>query len=233
MIKTKPKKCKGKNKCIGHGCGLPVLAFKYGLCRTCFIKWSYSTSEGEEFLKTLVIKSRKINEKEAKKEDSTKKEENRQKKIELMGVDKYRSEVVQPIINEIARLIDYGCPCICTGLYDGRQNGGHYMSTGSNRTLALNLLNIYMQSYESNGPKGGDNHLFRQGLIDTYGQNHLDLVESLKRIPALHLSKQDLIDARKIAMEIRNELKADLKYREPKERIALREEINKRIGIFT
>lgn len=233
MIQRKPKKCKSIGKAKGFVCcGEVKLPYLYGMCHRCAMKWAYSTPEGEKFLKSLVLKSRKVVQKEAKKEQTAKREENRQKKIELMGVDKYRAEVVQPIFNEIARLIDYKCPCIATGLYDGRMNGGHFISTGSNRTIALNLFNIHMQSYESNGPKGGDNHLYRQGLIDTYGQEYLDRVEALKRIPALHLSKQDLIDARDIAMEIRLELKADLKYRTPQERIALRETLNKRIGIY-
>lgn len=233
MIQRKLKPCRGVGVTINHGCKQLVFAYKYGLCRDCFIKWSYSTPEGEKFLKSLVLKSRKENLKEAKKEQAAHKEENRQKKIALMGVDKYRAEVVQPIINEIARLIDYGCPCIATGLYDGKQAGGHYHSVGSNRTICLHLDNIHVQSFHSNGPTGGgDNIRYRNGIIRTYGQAYMDKIEALSQTPAIHLSKADLIEVKAIASVIRLELKADLKYRTPEERIALREKLNQRIGIY-
>lgn len=234
MIKTKERKCKPVGKAKGFdSCGEVKLPYKYGMCHRCTIKWSYSTPEGEEFLKSIQIRAKTHIQKEAKKEQSAKKEENRHKKIELMGVDKYRSEVVQPIINEIARMIDYGCPCIATGLYDGKQAGGHYHSTGSNRTIALHLHNIHVQSFHSNGPTGGgDNIRYRNGIIRTYGQSYMDKIEALSMTPAIHLSKADLIEVKERASAIRLELKADLKYRTPEERIALRDKLNVRIGIY-
>lgn len=180
-----------------------------------------------------IYKERKVSQIERKKKEAAKKEETRQKKIDLMSSDKYRSEILQPIFNEIARLIDYQCPCIATGLYDGKMAGGHYHSVGSNRTTALNLHNIHIQSFHSNGPSGGgDNIRYRNGIIRTYGQEYMDKIESLSKTPSIHLSKADMIEIKKIASEIRLELKSDLKYRTPEERIALREEINQLIGIY-
>ena len=60
----------------------------------------------------------------------------------------------------------------------------------------------------------------------------MDKIESLSKTPAIHLSKADMIEIKKIASEIRLELKSDLKYQTPEERIALREEINQLIGIY-
>jgi hypothetical protein len=232
MIQQKQKKCKGTGRSINFGCGLPKYLHKFGLCKDCFFDWLYNTHEGRSFLDSTQIRAKKHVQKEQKKEQSAKKEETRQKKIDLMGSDRYRAKYVQPVFNEIARLIDYGQPCVVTGLYDGKMNGGHFMSVNSNRTICLNLHNIHNQAFESNHFKSGDNLKYRQGLIDTYGLEYLEKVEALKRIQPLHLTKQDLIEFREIAMEIRNELKKNPTIRTPKERIALREEINRRIGIY-
>ena len=234
MIQQKPKRCRGTGKAIGFvSCGQSKYLHKFGLCKDCFFEWLYNTTEGKTFLDSTQIRAKKHVQKEQKKEQSKRKEETRQKKIDLMSSDKYRSEILQPIFNEIARLIDYGCPCIATGLYDGKMAGGHYHSVGSNRTTALNLHNIHIQSFHSNGPSGGgDNIRYRNGIIRTYGQEYMDKIESLSKTPAIHLSKDDMIEIKKIASEIRLELKSDLKYRTPEERIALREEINQLIGIY-
>lgn len=228
-MEAKEKKCKGTGKAIGYGCGKLTLWRRYGLCRRCFADWLYNSAAGKESLLKLTIRAKKKTEKEKKKEL---KKEKRQKKIELMGVDKYRAEILQPIINEIARLIDYQCPCIASGLYEGKQSGGHYHSVGSNRTIALNLHNIHVQSFYSNCARGGDNIRYRNGLIRTYGQEYMDMVESLSKISSIHLTKQELIEIKKKASAIRLELKANLKYRTPKERIQLREKINKKLGIY-
>lgn len=232
MIQRKPKKCKGTGRAIGFGCLTPKMLHKFGLCIDCFKNWLFDTSEGSKYRESVQIRAKKHVQKQTKKEESEKKEENRQKKIDLMSSDRYRAKYVQTVFNKIARLIDYGQPCIVTGYYDGIMNGGHFISVGNNRTLSLNLHNIHIQSYESNGPKGGDNQLYRQGLIDTYGIEYLEKIEALKSTPALKLSKSELVNFRSIAMKIVNELKNNLIVRTPEERIVLREEINQRIGIY-
>lgn len=233
MIKTKERKCKPVGKAKGFdSCGDVKLPYLYGMCHRCAMRWAYSTPEGEVFLKSIQIRAKTVVQKEAKKEQSIKKEENRQKKIELLRPDAYRAKYVQPVINEIARLIDYGQPCLATGLYDNKMNAGHYMSVASNRTICLNLHNLHNQSFESNHWKSGDNLKYRQGLIDTYGIEYLEKVEALKKIQPVHLSRQDFERIRDIAMEIRNELKNTLRIRTPRERIELREILNCRLGIY-
>ena len=231
MIQQKPKKCKGTGKALGYGCGDKLFLHKFGLCQKCFKEWLFS-NDGLPYLNSTQIRAKKYVQKEQNKELAIKKEETRQKKIDLMSSDRYRAKYVQPVFNKIARLIDYGQPCIVTGYYDGVMNGGHFISVGNNRTLSLNLHNIHIQSYESNGPKGGDNQLYRQGLIDTYGIEYLEKIEALRSIPALKLSKSELVHFRSIAIKIANELKSNPIIRTPEERIALRESINKKIGIY-
>jgi len=166
------------------------------------------------------------------KEERKKKNETFKRKVNLLSPDKYRSKYVQPIINEIARLIDHGQPCIATGNYQGKMAGGHFIAVGSNRTLALNLHNIHIQSYHSNGPKGGDNIRYSNGIKEIYGIEYLEYMLSLQKTPVIKLTKGDLKEIKVIAQEIRKELKKDLKVRSPKERIKLREEVNRRLNIY-
>lgn len=207
----KPKTCKYQ------GCEKDAINFQNST-----IKQKYCQ---EHAIKTAI----ELSKKKAKLDRSI---EKKVKTIEIMSADEYRSKYVQPIINEIARLIDYGQPCIATDRTIGKMNGGHYHSVGSNRTLSLNLHNIHIQSFESNHFKSGDNLLYKQGIINTYGINYMEQIEALKQIKPIKLNKEDLIRIKKIASEIRNELKKCPIMFTPHERIWLRNEINKKIGIY-
>lgn len=154
-----------------------------------------------------------------------------QKTADLMSVDQYRAKFVQPIINEIARLIDFEQPCIATGL-KGKMSGGHYWSVGSNRTVCLNLHNIHVQSFHSNSVLSGDMVRYRAGIIKTYGITYMYLIESLKTLKPIKISKSEMIDIKNKALAIRNELKKDLKILTPEERIKLREFVNNKLGIY-
>jgi hypothetical protein len=191
----------------------------------CYKDWLLNTEEGRRKLKKSALHAHKEVQKEEKQKD-------KEKKIDLMSKDKYRALYVQPIINEIARLIDYGQPCIATGLFSGKMNGGHFHAVGSNRTIALNLHNIHIQSFHSNHFKSGDNTKYREGLKRVYGQEYLDLVESLNSIPAIHLSLSDLKEIKNHAIIIRKELRESPVVLTPWERIELRDTINFRLGIY-
>ena len=149
-----------------------------------------------------------------------------------MSSDAYRSKIIQPIINEIARLIDYGQPCIASGRYNGKMAGGHFISVGSNRSVALNLHNIHIQTFESNSFKSGDEAKYRLGIIERYGKDYFEFMESLRNLKNIDLSKQRLSELKPLISQIRNDLKRNPIKRTPQERIALRNEINERIGIY-
>lgn len=179
----------------------------------------------------IVEKNRKAKKKAERKAASDNRKQKTAKKRELMSNDEYRAKVVQPVINEIARLIDYGQPCIATGNY-GKENGGHYRSVGSNRTTALNLHNIFIQAFESNHFKSGDNVKFKDGLIKTYGKDYFEFVDGLIATPPQKWLKNDLMTFYGKATAIRSRLKSDLFQRTPNERIELRNQINIELGIY-
>ncbi len=230
MIKQKP--CKGTGNAKGHGCGklTNVNNLVYGLGKMCgcYSDWLLNSENGKiKMAKSMIIAKSKVS-KEIK---ATKSKETQKAKIDLLSNDKYRSTYLQPIINEIARLIDYGQSCIATGNF-GKMNGGHYVSVGANRTAALNLHNIHIQSFESNNFKGGDPIKYRHGIIERYGNDYFEYIEFLQQHPPLHLNKPDLMDLAKKASEIRNELKKNNYVKTPLERIEYRNQVNLKLGIY-
>lgn len=153
-------------------------------------------------------------------------------KVENMSSDGYRSTVIQPLINEIARLIDYGQPCIATGRFIGKSNGGHFVSVGANRSSSLNLHNIHIQSFESNSHKSGDESNYRLGIIKVYGNEYFEFIDQLRYLKGIDLSKDRLVTLKPIIFSIRNDLKRSIRKLSTIERISLRNEINKQIGIY-
>lgn len=220
---------KGIGKANGFpGCGLETYKKSYGLCNACLYDWMKSTELGKiEYEKRFnSLKSKKR--KEERKENKVHKDKT---KIDLMTTDKYRSKYLQPVINEICRLIDFGQPCIATDNY-GKMNGGHFRSVASNRTICLNLHNIHIQSFESNHFKSGDSIKYRSGLIKNYGEVYCDYVEKLNQHRALKLTKSEMIEIHSKAVQIRNQLKSNQKQLNPFNRIQLRNDVNLKLGIY-
>lgn len=164
--------------------------------------------------------------------EKQKKDWNKKKK-EFKEKDRTLSEwknILQPLVNKIARLIDYGQPCIATGYTSGKMNGGHFISVGANDTIRFNLHNIHMQSEYSNSYKGGDNFNYADGLEKIYGLAYLEHVRGLNKTKQISLSsvciKETIIIAKKIIKEHEEKIYS------PSERIALREKYNEMIGIY-
>lgn len=236
------KICKGTTKDTkGKGCGQPLKYSergglktyyqKYGLgidCK-CLSQWLRNTEAGQEKIIEISRKTGMYSAQQSKKENKAKKDK---LKIELMTLNEYRSKVLQPVINHIARLIDFGCPCIATGNY-GKENGGHYISVGSNSTIALNLHNIHIQSFESNHFRSGDTIKYEFGIIDRYGQKYMDFMKSLHGTPTIKPTKEFLIGIKKVADECKKTLEKDLHPRTPEQRIEARNNINEILGIYT
>lgn len=225
------KPCKGNYRVNNfQGCGTnDGYNRKFGLCPKCLYKWTQESSLGKEwFNKQTAFKQAKNN----RKKSVEKTKQTRQMKIDLMSNTEYWSKELQPKINLIARLIDHGHPCIATGNF-GKMAGGHYVSVGSNRTLSLNLHNIFIQSFASNSFKGGDTLKYQIGLKNTFGEDYFNFIESLPQCPSLNITKIEMIEYRETAMEIIKDLKNDDKsIRTPNERIELRNKVNQELGIY-
>lgn len=157
----------------------------------------------------------------------------REKNLSLMSKDKYRATYIQPLINQICRLIDKDQPCIATGNF-GKMSAGHRHSVGDSRHLSLNLHNVHVQSYHSNSAKGGDHVKYRQGIIKTYGREYADFIdETLIKCPQKLWNKTDLERIKPILRSTIKEIKSLNKVYTPKERIILRNQINKKLGIYS
>jgi len=153
-------------------------------------------------------------------------------KHNIITADEYRSKYLQSTINKIARFIDYGNPCIATDNF-GKLAGGHNISVGANRTTALNLHNIHIQSFASNSHKGGDTIKYHKGIIKRYGKEYLDFMDYLHQTPKLSLTKDEMVSINSIAKKIALELSKNLQQLEPNERIELRNKINTELNIYS
>jgi len=232
MIKPKMKKCRGSVKeTKGLGCGAWTKNRILGLCwdnNRCYQNFLYNTEEGRKKLEKSKIKAKK-----KVKSDIVKahKDKDKEIKMSLLTADGYRSKYLQRNINKIARFIDYGNGCIATNT-KGKMNGGHYYSVQSNRTICLNLHNIFIQSFHSNHFKSGDAIKYQSGLKRTFGNKYYDFVASLKKCPVIKLSKDEMIEANSKARIFIKEHLNNNYVRSAKERIELRNKANDFIGIY-
>ena len=227
------KKCRGIGKALGYGCGkeLPVMLynksnFKYGIGLSCgcFSLWLLNSDEGKKMISKAKIIAKEIKIKEDKQRISNIKES-------LKTLSDYKEDL-QVKINLIVRLIDRGYPCIATDSFDGKMNAGHYMSVGSNPTIRFHLENIWLQSVHSNKWKAGDTLRYQQGIIKNFGSEYLDYLNSLQQIPPIRLTIEDIKQVLPICNDIIKELKR-MDFIVPKmDRIELRKEANKLIGIY-
>ena len=216
---------KGTGKASGfEGCLQRKERHKYGLYKDCFSKWISNTESGQKFLRSNIIPQAK---KKVKSENQKQKKADR---IKLMSVDEYRKKELQPVINEIVRIIDYGQPCIAQSNQKGT-DAGHFISVGSNRTLALHLHNIHLQSRDSNSFKGGDDLAYYKGLIRVYGKDYAEWCDSLRQIKPIKLTKAELIEARKRAMEFKKELRKET-ISSSEQRVELRNAGNDYLGLY-
>jgi len=185
----------------------------------------------DKFVKETLEKAKKKREKDAKKEQLTQRKNRKIEKDNIKTLGQWKN-TLQPLINQIARLIDYGQPCIATGSYVGKMNGGHCIAVGANSTLRYNLHNIHIQSEHSNSYKGGDSIRYKQGIEKVYGKDYLEFIESLHALPEINLSIINIQQVMPIVRTIIKELKDREQIYNPEERMELREQLNERIGIY-
>jgi hypothetical protein len=204
--------------------------YGYGIECKCLAKWSLSTKEGKEWLATQTAYKLKNNQKEKRKEQRKK---DRRIKIELMSTSEYWSKIFQPKFNQLIREVDKACACIATGRTTGKPNAGHFYHAGHNKTLSINAHNIFLQSFESNHYQSGDVLKYEEGVIRTFGGDYMEFIKNLRKCPALHLTKIELMDSiKKVNQLIKKYRKENVTYAHPKIRMQRRNEINETLDLY-
>ena len=228
MTQAKEKQCKGRGLARGAGCGIAGFhnSMHKGLCSSCWPKWLLQDESGKAYLERVQLKAKKKTAIEEKKKTA-------KAKLDLLSVDAYRAKRLQPVINEIVRLIDYGQPCIASGVTKAQFHAGHFTSVGANRLIALNVHNIHIQSAQSNDHRGGQPIEFLQGLREVYGNEYAEFVMALRGYKRQHKFKKfDFEEVYPMAVKIRNRLKRNVKKRSFDQRLRMRNIVNRVLGLY-
>jgi len=161
----------------------------------------------------------------------------RQKKARMKeaikSLSSYKKDL-QILVNEIARRIDHDQECISCGTKEGKVNGGHFHSVGSNPALRFNLLNIFRQCERCNSYLSANILNYEKGLDETFGESVKYEIKYKLAIlsPELKATKEELKEAIKNAREAVKTLIKEEKRLSTRERIELRREINKKLGLY-
>lgn len=229
MIETKAKPCKGINKAKGIiGCGEITIYRKYGLCSSCLSDFLFENDKGKLIMQKSILPKAKI------KTESENKKKIREAKEKLKTPAEH-SRVLQQVINSIAREIDKSCVCISNRkpIPKAQEQGGHFYSRSAYPDLRFNLHNIFLQSTHDNMYKSGNITGFIDGLSEEYGKDYCEYVQELKNsCKGLKLSIDEIKEATKKAREILKRLKDAGITHSAEQRIRLRTEYNKYIGIY-
>jgi hypothetical protein len=141
-------------------------------------------------------------------------------------------EDFQKEINALVRAIDEGWGCIATNTLQGKRNAGHYVSVGANNTIRFHLENIWVQSEHSNTFKSGDTIRYQDGIRRLFGQEYLDYMDSLRSIPPIKLTIDDIKEKIPIVRSLIKWCKLQDRTFTLSERVELRRRFNKEIGIY-
>lgn len=141
-------------------------------------------------------------------------------------------KLLQSKLQEIARLIDYGQPCLATQREAKQYHGGHVFSRGSHSNMALNLHNIHRQGAQSNHFQS-DDRLMHEGVKREYGLQYYENLSNLQGFQLPKFTNEDWHEKYKTACLISRELKAGQRVLNRDERIIERGHVNSMIGIYT
>lgn len=220
--RTTPKPCKGTGKAKGFGCGDLITEHTYGLCRKgnkCFNNFLLSDN-GKEVIQKTKIRASNVVKKEAKKSET----ERKRQTINYAGK-------LQEKVQEIARLIDMGHPCLARNKMALSSDGGHCFGKGSHPECKYNLHNIFAQDSKSNQSTKED-ALMTEGLRREFGERYFLFVEGLKNKPPQKHLKPEIEKMYRRASAISNKLRKEGIVRSKEERITLRNQINLEIGFY-
>lgn len=143
-------------------------------------------------------------------------------------------KLLETQINAICRLLDKETRCISCGGHT-TPAAGHYHSVGSSPSIRFNLFNVHLQDFNCNNMRSGNLHQYDLGLIKIYGKEYWEYVkfELPKHYTVLKLTKSELYEAINKAKELVKRLKDANITHSAEQRIRLRSEYNRYIGIYT
>lgn len=183
-----------------------------------------------EYAMQVVAKNKINKEKAIKKQNAKEKSELKEK---LKTLSDWHSDL-QKEINTIVRLIDKEHPCISSQRPLGKSyDAGHLFGRQSNPHIRYHLFNIWAQSVHDNQWKSGNQLDFVNGIEKTFGSPIKDYCLSLKGLPSLKLTIEQIKEFIPKAREVVKHLKLDDRKYSNFERLSLREEYNLYIGIHT
>lgn len=140
---------------------------------------------------------------------------------------------LQKEVNTIVRLIDKDHLCISSQRVLGKSaDAGHLFSRGSNPHIRYHLFNIFAQSVHDNQWKSGNPLEFVDGIEKVFGTEIKDYCLSLKGLPDLKLSIDEIKEKIPIARGIIKELKLQNRKFTTEERLTLRKKYNNQLGIY-
>lgn len=193
MIQSKPKKCKGINKCKDHqGCGKESAYRKYGLCPSCFWDWMQNTELGKiHYTKSFIPKVDKKIEKEKKAKDVELRES-------LKSIQRLIQEARKPFQKWI-RLRDINKACIsCESTTSEIWDAGHYLKAELYTGLIFDEDNCHKQCRRCNTFQNGNEANYRIGLRNRYGNDFVEQLENRSNQNRCYkFTKEELINIKK------------------------------------
>lgn len=140
---------------------------------------------------------------------------------------------LQKEINAIVRTIDSQHSCISSQRPLGKSfDAGHLFGRKSNPQIRYQLFNIFAQSVHDNQHKSGNPLEFVDGIEKTFGTEIKDYCLSLKGLPALKLSIDNIKEKIPIARSILKWVKLQDRKFTTQERISLRIRFNNELQIY-
>lgn len=171
------------------------------------------------------------------KEKKEKKEFREYKKKTKEKITNWKTEL-QKKVQQIARLIDTGLPCIARGPSStgniGQIHGGHVYPKGGYPQMRFNLHNIHRQGAHSNHFQNDDGKM-RDGVEREYGTEYLNFLKSMTGTQPPKLSNKEYHEKYKLANLIVNKLKkatASGGTYAKFQRLSLRNQINYILNIY-
>jgi hypothetical protein len=211
--KDKPRKCKNQN------------------CNKVFVP-TYSTTQA-------VCSSKCFNEyNKFVAANTAKKERNKEKNISPKNSET-KTDVEKKLeyeINRMVRILDRGHNCISSneplGFDIRKYHAGHFYAIGGNNQIRFHLFNIFGQSVDQNTDKDGNHSDYKIFLKEVFGKEIQEYCISLKGLPALNLSKEEIKEKTIIAKRIIKWLDLQDRKFSNSERIELRRKFNQELEIY-